>query len=261
MKRKIIVIDEEKCNGCAQCVDACAEGALQIIDGKAKLVRDSFCDGLGACIGDCPEDALHIVERDADDFDEEAALAHVAKLKAAAPPADGPLAARFGGCPGSAMREFAPENGDKAAPAAPADAGSLQSMLGHWPVQIRLIPPGAPFLQGADILICADCVPFALPGFHQRYLNGKAVLVGCPKLDDTDEIKERLTAVFGAAQPASITVLKMEVPCCTGISVAAMEARDEAAPGVPVEMHTIGVRGEVQQVEKIEPNQPWRMFA
>ena len=256
-RRKIILIDEEKCNGCGQCVDACDEGALAIIDGKAKLVKDSFCDGLGACIGDCPEDALTIVEREADAFDEEAVKNHLRRQSHehhAPQPEPGAATghhepATYGGCPGSALRSFtamSAEGRNEVTNSGPADP----SLLGHWPVQIMLIPPHAPFLKGADLLICADCVPFALRGFHERYLKGRAVLVGCPKLDDLDHYRQKLADIFAEARPARVTVLRMTVPCCGGISHAVLEARDRAAPEMPVEVHTIGVRGELAQIEE-----------
>ncbi len=193
MIRKIITINEDLCNGCGLCVNKCAEGALQIIDGKAKLVSEVYCDGLGACIGDCPLGAITIGEREARPFDEQAVHEH----------------------------------------------------LSTWPVQLNLVPVHAPFLKGADILISADCVPYALPDFHRRFLRDRVVLVGCPKLDDISYYREKLRDIFIAAEPSSITVLKMEVPCCGGIAWAAVSARDEAVPDMPVEIHTVGIRGEV----------------
>jgi len=241
--RKIVHIDEEKCDGCGLCVPSCAEGAIQMIDGKAKLVSDTYCDGLGACLGECPQDAIKIIDREANEFDEQAVEAHLKSIPQETPPktapAPMPMAAHHGGCPGSAMRTLEPQ----------PDAGattanvSVQSQLGHWPIQLMLVPPGAPFLSGADILICADCVPFAVPDFHSKYLAGKAVLVACPKLDDLEFYREKLRAIFATAKPNSLTVLKMEVPCCSGIAMAALEARDHAAPEVPVRVETIGIRG------------------
>jgi NAD-dependent dihydropyrimidine dehydrogenase PreA subunit len=244
MQRNIIKIDRDLCDGCGLCVDACAEGAIQLIDDKATLVSEVYCDGLGACIGDCPTGALTIEKREAVAFDEEATEEYLARIKAKeqpAPPASKPLG-HFGGCPGSALRNF-----DKpaAATADPVPAGSVQSQLGHWPVQLMLVPPHAPFLQGADILICADCVPFALPDFHSRFLSGRAVLIGCPKLDDNQYYLEKLKETFAVANPKSITVLKMEVPCCSGIAHAAIEAQKASAPDVPLTVRTIGIRGDV----------------
>jgi Pyruvate/2-oxoacid:ferredoxin oxidoreductase delta subunit len=247
--RKVVEIDEEKCDGCGECVTACAEGAIQIIDGKAKLVSDVYCDGLGACLGDCPQDAIAIVEREAADFDEEAVKTHLARLnQETAQPS--PAAPHIGhSCPGSAMRQFdrpaaGPPLSQPASSSASRSAGSSQ--LGQWPVQLMLVPPAAPFLKDADILICADCVPFAVPDFHQRYLAGRALLVGCPKLDDLQHYFEKLKEIFITATPRKLTVLKMEVPCCNGIAQATVVARNQVAPEIPVEVHTIGIRGGAQ---------------
>ena len=227
--REIVKIDEEKCNGCGQCVSACAESAIEIIDGKAKLVSDVYCDGLGACLGECPQDAITIEEREASGFDEEAVKRRQAALEKSKPlPC---------GCPGTAVRNLGAGK-----PAAAPDAGeSGTSQLGHWPVQLRLVPPGAPFLKGADLLISADCVPFAVPDFHKRYLAGRAVLVGCPKLDDIEFYRKKLKDIFREAAPRSVTVLRMEVPCCAGVVHAVHEARDEVAPQCPLEVHTIAI--------------------
>ena len=210
---------------------ACAEGAIEIVDGKAKLISETYCDGLGACLGECPRDAIIMEERPAPEFDEEAVKQHLQAGQARKRPC--PAHA----CPGSALRSFAPTS------QADAPHGEQASALSHWPVQLLLVPPMAPFLQGADILICADCVPFALPDFHSRFLRGRAVLVGCPKLDDIEYYEQKLAEVFAAAGPKSITVLRMEVPCCGALARAVAEARDRSAPGLPVEVHTIGVRG------------------
>ncbi len=233
--RKMVKIDEEKCNGCGQCVTACAESAIEIVDGKAKLVSDVYCDGLGACLGDCPEDAITIEEREAPDFDEAAVKQRQATLQEPAPlPC---------GCPGTAVRQLGGvKSAAAAACSASPDAGeSGTSQLGHWPVQLRLVPPGAPFLKGADLLISADCVPFAVPDFHKRYLAGRAVLVGCPKLDDLEFYREKLKDIFREAGPRSVTVLRMEVPCCAGIAHAVQVARDEVAPSCPLEVHTVSI--------------------
>lgn len=242
--RNMINIDEELCDGCELCVSACAEGAIQVIDGKAKLVNEIYCDGLGACLGDCPTGALTIEQREAEDFDEEAAIDHVARIKQAEEkPAEPEI--KFQGCPGSALKSFAKKEGGSSDEPIPAQ--SLQSQLGHWPVQLKLVPPFAPFLKGADILVCADCVPFAVPDFHSRYLKDKAVLVGCPKLDDLQYYREKLQEVFAEAKPKSLTVLRMEVPCCGGIESVAVEAAKETNPDLPVEVHIIGVRGEIRK--------------
>ena len=270
MRRKIITIDESKCDGCGQCVPGCKEGALQIIEGKARLVSEVYCDGLGACLGDCPQGAITVEEREAAEFDAEAAERHVAALAApapklpvanTAPPACGcpgsvervltpakPPVVLGGGCPGSAHRALTPLK----PPQAPVEAQAGGSCLGHWPVQLMLVSPRAPFLAGADLLVCADCVPFAVPDFHPRYLAERAVVVGCPKLDDLGHYREKLAALVLHAQPRSLTVLRMQVPCCGGLAQAVVEARDVAAPGLPVEIHTVGVDGAIS-VQRLPP--------
>ena len=240
--RKIIRIDEELCTGCGDCVGACQEGAIALVDGKAALVKEIYCDGLGACLGHCPTGALTIVEREADEYDEDATQAHRA---APSPPAHAHHG--VGGCPGSALRELKPP----LRPAERAAGEEAASALAHWPVQLMLVPPHAPFLRGADLLLCADCVPFALPDFHGRFLAGRALLVGCPKLDDLDYYQQKLTAIFATARPKSVTVLRMEVPCCGGLAHAALEARAAAGSAATVEVHTIGIDGRVQRTERL----------
>ena len=234
--RQIIRIDEEKCTGCGHCIVACAEGALEIIDGKAKLIREIYCDGLGACLGDCPEGALTLEEREAEPFDECAVEQHLARSAS-----DEPLPC---GCPGSATQALAARGADSAhaTPAASAaPTASAMSRLTHWPVQLRLVPPGAPFLRNADVLVCADCVPFAMPNLHERYLARRAVLVGCPKLDDARHVREKLEAIFAEADPKSITVLRMEVPCCGGLARLVAEARDAAVPECPLDVEVVKI--------------------
>jgi len=232
--RKIIEIDEALCNGCGQCVPSCAEGALAIVDGKARVVRDSFCDGLGACMGECPTGALRIVEREAEPFDEEAALAHVAAQGGA--PGHGPA----GGCPGAAMAQHAAPAGGcpgRAAmtltPApraqAPGADDAPPSLLGHWPVQIRLVQPDAPFLRGAELVIAADCAAVAHPDFHRRFVGGNVVLMGCPKFDAEADYPRRLAALFAHSGVRGVTVVRMEVPCCAGLP--AMVRQGLAASG------------------------------
>ncbi|MBU8934851.1 MAG: 4Fe-4S binding protein [candidate division Zixibacteria bacterium] len=253
--REIIEIDEELCDGCGDCVTACHEGAIQIVDGVAKVVNDSYCDGLGDCIGECPLGAITIIEREAIDFDEAAVEKHLATTtdnssplpivgSAAEAPAV-PVPSEPCGCPGSAMRSMG------AAPATPVstlEPGQpvMPSQLGHWPIQLMLVPPHAPFLKNADLLICADCVPFTVPDFHFRYMTGRAVIVGCPKLDDLQHYLDKLKAMFAEARPRRITVLKMEVPCCHGIAQIAVQARNEVVPEVPIEVHTIGIQGGIE---------------
>ncbi len=240
--REIIQIDEEKCDGCGECVVACAEGAIQIIDGKARLVSDVYCDGLGACVGECPQGALTVVHREAPDFDEAAVERHLSRSARPSPPA---CPTSGGGCPSSSMRTMTP------AESGPATLAG-NSQLGHWPVQLMLVPPHAPFLQEADLLICADCVPFTVPDFHAKYLSGRSVVVGCPKLDDLSYYYEKLKAIFAQARPASITVLRMEVPCCGGLAGAVIRARGETVPATPLSVHTIGIQGGVRE-ESVPP--------
>jgi NAD-dependent dihydropyrimidine dehydrogenase PreA subunit len=243
--RKIVHIDEDKCDGCGDCVPSCAEGAIQIIDGKARLVKDNLCDGLGACLGDCHAGAITIEEREADGYSETAVQEYLSKMKTKPIPV---IPNTTGGCPGSAVQQFG-----KQIPTQLKEPQSTESsQLEHWPVQLMLVPPHAPFLQGKDIIICADCVPFALPDFHSRYLSGRAVLVGCPKLDDLQHYYEKFQAIFSTAQPKSILVLQMEVPCCGGIVQAALQARNLAAPEIPLEVHTIGIKGDIHVEQQVE---------
>lgn len=247
VKRQIIHIDEEKCDGCAQCVPSCEEGAIQIIDGKAKLVADVYCDGLGACLGHCPQGALTVVEREAEAFDEEAVADHLAATQR-----ELPTAPPAGGCPGAAamqlrgastsqQRKAAGGNGkadDAAEDAAP-------SGLANWPVQLHLVPPHAPYLQQADVLLVADCVPFACADFHRRFLDGRPVVIGCPKLDDGQAYVQKLAQIILASDIRSITVLHMEVPCCTGLLRTAEAAVQMAGTQTPVRDATISIRGKV----------------
>jgi Fe-S-cluster-containing hydrogenase component 2 len=235
--RKIVQIDEEKCDGCGQCVLACAEGSLEIIDGKAKVISDHLCDGLGACIGECPQDALQIIEREADEFDEEAVEKHLAGR--AAPPKDRVIT---GGCPSAQVQHV------KAATAPVSSAAPAQprpSALGHWPVQINLVPPTAPFLKGAHLLVLADCVPVAFPSLHSDFLEGKAVMMGCPKFDDVQSYIDKFEQVFRTAGIKSITTVVMEVPCCSGLPVIVKKALDASGESIPVQEVVISTRGEI----------------
>jgi NAD-dependent dihydropyrimidine dehydrogenase PreA subunit len=244
MIRKIVQIDAAKCNGCGLCVPSCAEGAIKIVDGKAQLAADNLCDGLGACLGDCPQDAIRIIERAADAFDETAVAKqlHAAgetKTVAEAQPSHGHHA---GGCPGSRVMTLAPP-----APASVAKAaGSQPSSLGQWPVQLKLVPINAPYFQGADLLIAADCVPFAYADFHRDFLAGKVVVIGCPKLDDNNFYLQKLTELFRTSTIKSITVVRMEVPCCGGIVAAARQALAASGREIPFKEVTIGIDGEVK---------------
>jgi NAD-dependent dihydropyrimidine dehydrogenase PreA subunit len=239
-KRKIVTIDEEKCNGCGLCIPNCAEGALQIIDGKARLVHDRFCDGLGACLGHCPQDAITVAEREADEFDEKAVELHLHKKKEHdAKPKVEPL---FAGCPSSRPMHFkTPES------VTPSSASlSSPSMLSHWPVQLKLVPVHAPYFENADLLVVADCVPLAYANFHRDFLKGRAVVVGCPKLDDVQGYKEKLTDIFKTNAIKSVTLPYMEVPCCFGLVKATEDAVKASGKDIPINKIKIGVRGQVQ---------------
>lgn len=232
VKRKIIEIDDELCDGCGQCVPSCAEGAIEMVDGKARLVADRYCDGLGACMGECPTGALRIVEREAEEFDEEAVEE---RLRTASPEEKTEPAAMACGCPSSQIRTFQPAPGPSA--------------LSHWPVQIRLVPPDAPFLQGADLLVSADCTPFVYPDFHRDFIKDRVVLVGCPKFDDRDEFVAKFTRIFRVAGIRSVTVVIMEVPCCSALPAILETAMDQAGVQVPMEVVVLGTRGQIQDRE------------
>ena len=239
--RKIIEIDDDRCDGCGNCVIACAEGALTIIDGKAKVISDNLCDGLGACIGDCPQDALTIIEREAEDFDEAAVEKHLEAQKTEEETATMPC-----GCPSTQIQSFAPAAGCQGANL-PKKQEASESALTHWPIQIRLIPPTAPFLKGADLLVVADCVPVAFPHLHCDYLAGKTVMVGCPKFDDAQAYIDKFAEIFDTAGVKSVTTMVMEVPCCSGLLGLAQAAEERARRSVPVRALTVGVQGSVDE--------------
>ena len=321
VKRKIIRIDEEKCNGCGLCIPNCPEGALQVIDGKARLISDLFCDGLGACIGHCPENAITTEEREAEPYDEKKVmenivkagkntiLAHLKHLKEhnetkylnqakeflrekniEIPMEEGKMEhPHSGGCPGAALREVnkdtdvsetyslsndqrtksafysgkqyvsehaqkPPYNGgaDKNMPTSKravfdASGNSEQaSALRQWPVQLNLLPPQAQFFENSHLLVSADCVPFANANFHSKLLNGKSLVIGCPKLDDIEAYQEKLTEIFKNNKIKSITVAIMEVPCCHGLLAAVEEAVEASGKKIPMIDETIGINGEIQ---------------
>jgi Fe-S-cluster-containing hydrogenase component 2 len=251
--RKIVKIDEEKCNGCGLCIPNCAEGALRIVDGKAKLMSEKFCDGLGACLGHCPQDAIAVIEREAEEFDEKAVEIHLHKQiesQSKHPPV-------FAGCPSSRAIHFKVTE----AKSEPASATPGVSQLSHWPVQLKLVPINAPYFQDADLLIAADCVPFAYPDFHRDFLKGKAVVVGCPKLDDVQYYKEKLTEIFKASSIKSITLPYMEVPCCFGLVKATEEAIAASGKQIPLKKVKIGIRGEIKPEEEVATTQRARIFA
>jgi ferredoxin len=240
--RKIIEIDEAKCNGCGQCILSCAEGALRLVDGKAKLVGDIFCDGLGACIGECPEGALKIIDRPADAFDEKAVEVHLGKTGE-----ENNNKTLLCGCPSSAMMELkkSPCSDDT------APAGAAVSQLGHWPVKLQLLGPQAPFLKNADLVLLADCVAVAYPDLHKKILKDRAIAIGCPKLDDLEAHIERLVQILAGAQPNSLTVVHMEVPCCSGFLYAATEAIERSGVKVPLKRIIISRSGEVLTDEEL----------
>lgn len=238
--RKIVHIDEEKCNGCGLCIPNCAEGALAIIDGKARLVKEIYCDGLGACLGHCPQDAIEITEREADEFDEEATLRMLEEKKKAEAAKANHHAHMGGGCPGSRMRMIQRREIDDS-----DNNAKITSKLRQWPVQLELVPTSAPYFNRADLLITADCVPFAYANYHNDFLKGKAVAVGCPKLDDAAYYAKKLEEIIRINDLESITVLKMEVPCCGGMAQAAKMARDNSGVNIPIKVVTISIEGEV----------------
>ena len=252
IRRKIVKIDEDKCDGCGQCIIACAEGALQIVDGKARLVADKYCDSLGACLGECPQGAISIEEREAEAFDEEAVQQH---LSGRAEKAEKAFI-----CPSAAVRQF--EKADALPCGCPSSSvaqfkdithkkdsvavGGQPSHLAHWPVQLTLVPPGAPFLTGADVLLAADCTAFASGGFHTDFLQGHALLVACPKLDNYEAHLAKLTEILRRSDIRSLTVLRMEVPCCSGLTRMAMQAILSSNKDIPFREVILTTRGEVK---------------
>ena len=251
--RKIIKIDEDKCDGCGICVTACAEGALKIIDGKARLISDKYCDSLGACLPGCPQGAIGIEEREAEPFDEDAVKLNLAKQPAPKPePACGcPSAAvrQFKktetlpcGCPSATVSQFKEPSGQRE----PGRKDHQSSELGHWPVQLTLVPPKAPFLQGADLLLAADCTAFSYGGFHADFLKDHALLVACPKLDNYDAHLAKLTEILRQSDVKSLSVLRMEVPCCAGLTRMATQAILASGKDIPFKETIIGIRGEVK---------------
>jgi NAD-dependent dihydropyrimidine dehydrogenase PreA subunit len=248
--REVIEIDEKLCDGCGDCVTACAEGAIAIIDGKARLISDVYCDGLGACLGHCPQDALKVIQREADEFDEAAVESHLQRLRENQERAAGapqltvmsqPPMPVAGGCPGSRTQMHQPA---VATEAIACDGPSSQ--LRHWPVQLHLVPPTAPFFQNQDVLLAADCVAFAVGDFHQRFLTGSSLAIACPKLDSNQEIYlQKLVAMIDEAEIRSLKVMVMEVPCCGGLVRLAEEAVRRARRSVPVECLVVGTQGHI----------------
>ena len=247
--RNIIKIDEDKCNGCGQCVTACAEGAIQMVNGKAKLVSETYCDGLGACLGHCPVDAITIEQREAAEFDEAATHEYLKQLdaqKAQPAPQTAPPKKDAGFvCPGMRAMQF-----DKAVASKPAAAetqsGSRPSQLAQWPVQLHLVSPMAPYFAEAELVLTADCVPFAMADFHEKLLAGRAIAIACPKLDDTGPYVEKLAQLIKHNNLKSITVVHMEVPCCTGLVRIAQQAIALAGVEVPFKDITISLQGQIK---------------
>ena len=229
MIRKIVFIDEEKCTGCGACASACHEGAIEMVNGKARLMRDDYCDGLGDCLPACPADAISIREREAVPYDEEAVKKHQESKKASLPC----------GCAGTHVKTVHHDvhssccHGEKA-----------ESLLSQWPVQIKLVPVNAPYFDGADILVAADCTAYAYGNFHANFINGRITLIGCPKLDNAD-YEEKLTEIFSSNDIKSVTVVRMEVPCCAGIAFAAGEAVKKSGKAIPFRVVTVSTDGDI----------------
>ena len=240
IKRNIIKIDEDKCNGCGQCVNACAEGAIEIIDGKAKLVSEIYCDGLGACLGTCPQDAITIEQREAAEFDEQATKKHLEENKKSLKPIDFV-------CPGLVAAKLR----DKDEEGSPAESGGV-SRLSHWPVQLKLVSPSAPYFAGADLLLVADCVPFAMGDFHEKFLKNHSVIVGCPKLDDAAYYIDKLGQILTANDINSLTVVHMEVPCCRGLTQITKEAISKNKIEMLFEDVTIDLKGNISRTETVQ---------
>ncbi len=294
--RKIIKIDEELCTGCGECIPNCPEGAIQLIDDKARIISDIFCDGLGACIGHCPMDAISIEEREAEEYNEKTVMANVVKqgpnvikahlehlrdhdqheyLKQAIeylkennmevpiqqhgyehghghghdhehdheqkqqPGSSEPLPC---GCPGSAVQDL---RSDSTCAEIKTDSPKISSQLRQWPVQLMLVPPTAPYLKGAELLIAADCVPVAYPNFHNELLKGKIILIGCPKFDNIEYYKNKLIEIFKYNDIKSISIVMMEVPCCFGLYKLVIDAVSESGKEIPISKKIIGVKGEI----------------
>jgi len=282
MKRKIIRIDEEKCNGCGICIPNCHEGAMQLIDGKARLISDLFCDGLGACIGHCPEGAITIIEREAEPYDERKVmeimvpkgrntiLAHLEHLRdhneteflqqainylkehniMMSPEKTEHHSHGGGGCPGSMARDFRAEEINQEAIPVPASAPAAASELRQWPVQLHLLNPQASYFKNADVVLAADCVAFAMGNFHARFLKGKSVAIACPKLDSNKEsYLQKLTSMISDTKINSLTVVMMEVPCCGGLLHMAQTARTNAGRNIPIKQAIVGIQGDVLEEE------------
>lgn len=238
MKRNIIQIDEDKCNGCGLCINACHEEALQLVNGKAKLVSDSYCDGLGNCLPECPTGAIAIVEREAEAFDEAAVQQKMASHQTPAPPA---LAC---GCPGTHAKMIQRSEPVEAPAVVSAQNPPAQSQLRQWPCQIQLVPVNAPYFENANLLVAADCTAYAYANFHNDFMRNKITIIGCPKLDEAD-YAGKLTEILKAHEIKSVTVLRMEVPCCGGIVHAVKQALVDSGKMIPWQVVTVGTDGEI----------------
>ena len=234
MIRRIIQIDREKCNGCGACAEACHEGAIAMVDGKAELMRDDYCDGLGDCLPACPTGAITFVEREAAAYDEQAVMENKQK-KMRKEGMTLPC-----GCPGSQSRQIKRAED----PHAGAQCAAQESRLSQWPVQIKLVPVNAPYFDGANILIAADCTAYAYADFHRKFIRNRITLIGCPKLDEGD-YTEKLQAIFESNDIRSVTIVRMEVPCCGGIERAAKNALQRSGKFVPWQVYTVGINGEL----------------
>jgi len=233
--RKIIQIEESLCNGCGECVNSCAEGALALVNGKARLVKEKYCDGLAACLKECPQGALRIAEREAEDFDAEAVKTHLQENEKE--PAHVGCA-----CQGASVRQIERTVNES------KSIGQLRQepLLSHWPVQLTLVPPGAKFLEQANVMLISDCVPFAYPDLHQDFLKDHSILVACPKLDNAQAHLEQLTAVLQKSAIKSLTVVRMEVPCCSGLTHIAEKAIEASRKEVPFQEIIIGIKGDIK---------------
>jgi Pyruvate/2-oxoacid:ferredoxin oxidoreductase delta subunit len=241
--REIILIDEEKCDGCGLCIPSCPEGALAIVDGKAKLVSESYCDGMGACVGECPQDAMTVVKREAPEFNEAGAAENMRKAELAKKqPAGPPSFPHFGGCPGSRTMVIEKKKKTSTTP-----SGPLQSELTQWPVQLHLVSPAAPYFDGKELLVAADCVPFADPNFHQRLLKGRSLTIGCPKLDEVSSYAPKIAEILKNNDIPKIVVAYMVVPCCMGILSIVNRAVEMSGKQIEVESLVVGVDGDYRQ--------------
>lgn len=238
-KRKIVKINEELCDGCGQCVPSCAEGALQIIGGKVKLVAEKYCDGLGACLKECPRGAISIIEKEAEKFDEKAVEEYLEKKKRDEKDVESALPC---GCPSSRVQVFHPYQSKSNYQMTPIGTTSGPS---HWPIQIRLIPENAAFLKGAHLLVAADCTPVAYPDFHQNFMKDKVVLLGCPKFDNQQEYVKKFADIFKESDIKSVTVLDMEVPCCSTLPVVVKKGMEVAGKRIPIEEVVISIKGNI----------------